>query len=66
MISLAWNGTKKTLKNISFFFSRFISDNKNRFYTNDLPAEGTSNPAYILKASISKYLDFSFLRFLDV
>ena len=26
---------------------RPISNNKNRFYANDLPAEGTSNPAYI-------------------
>ena len=26
---------------------RLISNNKNRFYANDLPAEGTSYPAYI-------------------
>ena len=66
MISSALHGTKKRLK-ISVFqsirytgfyesVSRPISNNKNRFYTNDLPAEGTSNP----------YLDFSLLTSLDV
>ena len=57
MISSALHETKKRLK-ISVFqsirytgfnesVSRPISNNKNRFYTNDLPAEGKSNPGYI-------------------
>ena len=57
MIFSALRGTKKRLKIPVFqsiryagFYesvSRPISNNKNQFYTNDLRAEGTSNPAYI-------------------
>ena len=56
--------SKYSVRRVQDSVSCPMSDNENRFYMNDPPAEGTSNPAYM--ASIRKYVDFSLLTFLDV
>ena len=43
-------------------FMTLISDNKNRFCTNDQPAEGTSDPAFIQRPVSAYTWIFLFLR----
>ena len=62
MISSACHGTKKRLQISFFHIMTLISDNKNRFCSNDLPAEGTSNPAYIQRLVLANTWIFLFLR----